>query len=68
MARSVALRAGTIFVLLALVFGAIGMSSYSPIAEAVFLIAGSLCALMLLFAAAIPARAPVPVRVRHSRR
>lgn len=65
MTRTVALRAGTIFVLLAVILGSIGASTYSPLAEAMFTIAASLCALMLLFAVAAPVRAPVPVRVRH---
>jgi hypothetical protein len=67
MTRSAALRAGTIFVLLALFFGVIGVSSYSPVAEALFMIAGSLCALMLLFAFATPTHATVPARVRRRR-
>ena len=67
MTRSAALRAGTIFVLLTLFFGAVGVSSYSPLAEAFSLIAGSLGALMLLFAFASPAHAAVPVRVRRRR-
>ena len=68
MTRSAALRASTIFLLLAVSFGVIGTTTYSPLAEAIFLIAGSLCAVMLLFAAATPAHAPVLVRVRTSRR
>ena len=66
MTRSAALRAGSIFLLLTLFFAAIGVSSYSPIAEALSLIAGSLTALMLLFAFA-PVHAPAPVRIRHRR-
>ena len=65
MTRSAALRAGTIFVLLALFFGAVGITTYAPVAEALFLIAGSVCALMLLFAFAPAAQAPVPVRARR---
>jgi hypothetical protein len=67
MTRSAALRAGTVFVLLTLFFTAIGVSSYSPVAEALSLIAGSLAALMLLFALATPAHAAVPVRARRRR-
>jgi hypothetical protein len=67
MTRSAALRAGTVFVLLTLFFTAIGVSSYSPVAEALSLIAGSLAALMLLFAFATPAHAAVPVRARRRR-
>jgi hypothetical protein len=65
MTRSAALRAGTIFVLLALFFGAVGLDTYAPVAEAFFLITGSVCALMLLFAFARMAHAPVPVRVKR---
>ena len=65
MTRSAALRAGTIFVLLALFFGAVGIDTYAPVAEALFLIAASLCAVMLLFAFAPAAHAPVPVRVKR---
>jgi hypothetical protein len=50
-----------------LFFTAIGLSSYSPVAEALSLIAGSLSALMLLFAFAAPAHGAVPVRVRRRR-
>jgi hypothetical protein len=64
MTRSAALRAGTIFVLLALFFGATGINAYAPLAEALFLITGSLCALMLLFGLA-PRPAAVPVRVKR---
>ena len=64
MTRSAALRAGTIFALLALFFGAAGIAAHAPAAEALFLIAGSVCALMLLFAFAPAANAPVPVRAR----
>jgi hypothetical protein len=65
MTRSAALRAGTIFVLLALFFGAVGITTYAPVAEALFLIAASLCTLMLLFAFAPTVLAPVPVRVKR---
>lgn len=67
MTRTAALRAGTLFVLLSVIFGAIGASTYSPVAEAAFAIVASVCALMLLFAAATPAHAPAPVRVRRRR-
>ena len=68
MTRSAALRAGTIFALLALFFGAAGITTYAPAAEALFLIAGSVCALMLLFAFAPTVHAPVPVRARRRAR
>ena len=67
MTRSAALRAGTAFVLLTLFFCAVGASSHSPVAEALSLIAGSLGALMLLFAFATPAHVSAPVRVRSRR-
>jgi hypothetical protein len=38
------------------------------VAEALFLISGSLCAVMLFFAFTTPVHAPVPVRVRRNRR
>ena len=65
MTRSAALRAGTIFVLLALFFGAVGITTYAPVAEALFLVTGSVCALMLLLAFAPTVHAPVPVRVKR---
>ena len=65
MTRSAALRAGTIFALLALFFGAAGITAHAPVAEALFLVTGSVCALMLLFAFAPAAHAPVPVRARR---
>jgi hypothetical protein len=68
MTRLVALRAGAFFTLLALVFGALGVASHATVAAALFTIAGSLCALMLVFAYATPDHAAVPVRVRRARR
>ena len=65
MTRSAALRAGTIFALLALFFGAAGITTYAPVAEALFLVTASVCALMLLFAFAPAAHAPMPVRVKR---
>ena len=50
MTRLVALRSGAFFTLLALVFGALGAASNAQVAEALFVIAGSLCAVMLVFA------------------
>lgn len=66
MQRHAALRASTFFLLASLVFAAIGMASFSPLAEAITLIAGALCGVTLLFGLAAPK--PVPVRVRRSRR
>ena len=70
MTRSVALRASIIFILFEAVFAGIGLASHVPVAEALFLIAGSLCAVMLFLVAATPVHEPalVPVRVRRSRR
>jgi hypothetical protein len=70
MTRSVALRASVLFTLFAVVFAGIGLASHVPVAEALFLIAGSLCAIMLFFAAVTPTHEPVlvPVRVRRNRR
>jgi hypothetical protein len=68
MTRSAALRASTIFVLLALFFGAVGINTSAPVAEALFLIAGSLCAVLILFAFAPVAHAPVPARARRHTR
>ena len=68
MPRTIALRASTIFVVLAFVFGAVGINSHSPIAEALFLIAASVCALTLLIAFAPPAHVPAPARLRRTRR
>ena len=67
MTRPVALRASALFVLFAVVFAAIGTNVHLPVAEALFLISGSLCAVMLFFALATSAQAPVPVRVRRRR-
>ena len=70
MKRSVALRASVLFTLFAVVFAGIGIASHVAVAEALFLIAGSLCAVMLFFAAVTPVHepVPVPVRVRRTRR
>ena len=67
MTRNVALRASTIFVALTLVFGALGLGSHAPVAEALFLITASVCALLFAFAVAAPQHAAIPVRVRRRR-
>ena len=66
MTRSVALRAFYIFAFVT-AFGAItGWASQVEIAEVLFLIAGSLSAVMLFFAlATTPSQSLVPVRVRR---
>ena len=66
MQRHAALRASSFFLLASLVFAAIGIATFSPLAEAVTLIAGALCAVTLLFGIATPK--PVPIRVRRDRR
>src|SRR4051794_29051812 len=66
MTRTAAFRASAIFVLLGLLFGAAGASSQAAAGAALFLITASVCAVMLLFALATPAHAPVPVRVRRA--
>ena len=63
MTRSMALRAFCIF---AFVTALAGWASQVEIAEVLFLIAGSLSALMLFFAVATaPSQSLVPVRVRR---
>jgi preprotein translocase subunit SecF len=68
MTRTAAFRATAIFVLLALVFGAVGVSSQAAAAQAVLAIAGTVCTVMLLFGLATPAHVPVRVRARRNRR
>ena len=70
MTRTAAFRASALFVVLAMVFAAVGLGSHALAAQAMFLISGSLGALMLVFAVATPDHAAVPVRVRgtHSHR
>jgi hypothetical protein len=67
MTRSIALRAFVIFVVLSAFTAITGYASQVEIAEVVFLIGGSLAAVMLFFAFMAPAPAPVPVRVRRRR-
>ncbi len=67
MNRIVALRAAVVFVVLTLFSGALGVSSYAPAAEILFLIAASLGAVMLAFGFAMPRHSPMPVRVRSRR-
>ncbi len=65
MTRMIALRVSAVFVVLTILFGAIGLGSHAALAEAMFLISASICALMLFFGVAIPDRAAVPVHVRR---
>jgi hypothetical protein len=63
MTRMTALRSCAVFVALTLLFGAVGLGSHAAVAEALFLISGSLAALRLLFGASAPDHAAIPVRV-----
>jgi hypothetical protein len=67
MDRSIALRAFCIFTIVTTLAAITGLASHVELAEVLFLIAGSLSALMLFFALATPAHSPVPVRVRRRR-
>jgi hypothetical protein len=67
MTRSVAFRAFLFFTACAVLFAVTGILSQVPVAEVLFLITGSLCAVMMLYAASVPSPAPVPVRVRRRR-
>jgi hypothetical protein len=67
MNRPVALRAFFIFTILTAFAAITGIASQVQIAEVLFLIGGSLSALMLFFAVSASAPAPVPVRVRRRR-
>ena len=67
MTRPAALRASALFIALTIVFGAAGLGSHAVAAEALFLISGSLSAVMLFFALATPTPAAIPVRVRRDR-
>ncbi len=66
MTRTVAFRASALFIALTIVFGAVGLGSHADLAEALFMISISLCALMLFFAFASPMPAAAPVRVRRN--
>ena len=67
MSRPVAMRAGAIFLFFAAAFAFIGMASGEAIAEALFLVSGSVCAVMVFFGLTAPTPALVPVRVRARR-
>jgi len=67
MTRSVALRAFSFFVTIAALVASIGMASYVPLAEVLFLITAA-CVVLLVFGfAAPPAQSLVPVRIRRRR-
>jgi hypothetical protein len=62
------MRAFAIFMTIAAFVASIGMATYVPVAEVLFLISASLCAIFLLFGLAMPPKqALVPVRVRSRR-
>ncbi len=63
MNSTVALRAAAVFLILTLVFGALGVSAYAPLAEALFVISASVGGLMLAFAFATGRHASQPARV-----
>jgi hypothetical protein len=67
MTRSVALRAFCIFAVVTALAAITGAASQVEIAEVLFLIGGSLSAVMLFFALTTPAHGMVPVRIRRSR-
>ena len=67
MTRSVALRAFFIFAVVTLLAALTGIASQVEMAEILFLIGGSLSAVMLFFALAAPSPRLVPVRVRRRR-
>jgi hypothetical protein len=67
MNRSVALRAFFIFTVVTAFAAITGAASQVEIAEVLFLIGGSLSAVMMLFVLMTPSQGPVPVRVRRRR-
>jgi hypothetical protein len=67
MTRSVAMRALAFFMTIAALAASIVIATYVPMTEVLFLISASLCAVFLVFGLAMPAQAPVPVRVRRRR-
>jgi hypothetical protein len=67
MTRSVALRAFCIFAVVTALAAITGAASQVEIAEILFLIGGSLSAVMLFFALTTPTQSLVPVRVRRRR-
>ena len=68
MTRSVAMRAVAFFMTIAVLVASIGMATYVPIAEVLFAISASLCAIFLLFGLTMPPKQSlVPVRVRSRR-
>jgi hypothetical protein len=67
MNRSVALRAFFIFAALTILAAVTGFASHVEIAEVLFLIGGSVSAVMLLVGLTAPTPEPIPVRIRRRR-
>jgi hypothetical protein len=67
MNRSIALRASALFVLFAVLFAGIGLTSSVQVTTVLFLISAASSTLMLAFAATGPARSAIPIRVRRRR-
>jgi hypothetical protein len=67
MTRSIALRAFCIFAVVTALAAITGAASQVEIAEILFLIGGSLSAVMLFFSLTTPTHSLVPVRVRRRR-
>jgi hypothetical protein len=67
MTRSVALRLLAFFGLFTMLFALVSIGSHVPLAEALFLISGSLCAVLLLLGLMPQAHASIPARVRRHR-
>jgi hypothetical protein len=67
MDRSVALRAGVLFVIVAALAATTGFASGVAAAEALFMISASLCAVLLFFGFTAPSPEPAPVAVRRRR-
>ncbi|MGO4704596.1 hypothetical protein AB4072_02310 [Microvirga sp. 2MCAF38] len=65
MDRSVALRACVIFMIAMGIAAAVGVSAQADIAEALFVISGSLGVIMLFFALTAPTYTPLPLRSRR---
>ena len=68
MTRTAALRASILFVVIAIIFGAVGAGSHALAAQALSLIGSVLFVLMLAFwLAPAPEHRPLAVRVRRPR-
>jgi hypothetical protein len=67
MDRSVALRAGVLFTIVAALAATTGLASGSDVAEALFMISASLCAVLLFFGFTAPSQEPARAVVRRRR-